>query len=67
MTEQLIETLRPLINAAEYEDEVLKKASKAAAGLGKWVRAMVQYDDAMKVVKPKQAQLKEAKEASAAA
>jgi len=28
---------------------------------------MVQYDDAMKVVKPKQAQLKEAKEASAAA
>ena len=28
---------------------------------------MVQYDDAMKVVKPKQAELKEAKESSAAA
>jgi dynein heavy chain len=41
MSEQLIETLRPLIEAPEYDDEVLKKASKAAAGLGKWVRAMV--------------------------
>jgi dynein heavy chain, axonemal len=39
----------------------------AAAGLAKWVRAIVQYDEAMKVVKPKQAQLKEAQESSAAA
>jgi len=53
MTEDLINTLRPLIEDPNYDDEVLKKASKAAAGLGKWVRAMVQYDDAMKVVKPK--------------
>lgn len=64
---ELIEKLRPLIDAPEYEDGVLQKASKAAWGLAKWVRAMVQYDDAMKVVKPKQAQLKEAKESSAAA
>ena len=64
---ELIDTLRPVIEQPEYEDSVLQKASKAAWGLAKWVRAMVQYDDAMKVVKPKQAQLKEAKESSAAA
>jgi hypothetical protein len=33
----------------------LTKVSVAAAGLAKWVRAIVQYDEAMKVVKPKQA------------
>lgn len=67
MTEELINTLKPLIEAPDYDDNVLKNASKAAAGLGKWVRAMVQYDDAMKIVKPKQKQLKEAQESSAAA
>jgi dynein heavy chain len=50
-----------------YQDEVLSKVSKAAWGLAKWVRAIVQYDEAMKVVKPKQQQLKEAEETAAAA
>jgi len=39
----------------------------AVVGLAKWVRAIVQYDEAMKVVKPKQAQLKEAQESASAA
>lgn len=64
---ELIEALRPLIEAEEYKDEKLQKASKAAFGLAKWVRAMVQYYDAMKIVKPKQAELAEAKGTSAAA
>jgi dynein heavy chain len=50
---ELIEELRPIIEDKGYEDGILKNASKAAWGLGKWVRAMVQYDDAMKIVKPK--------------
>ncbi len=50
---EIIEKLRPLITAPEYKDEVLKNVSKAAWGLAKWVRAMVQYDDAMKIVRPK--------------
>jgi len=64
---ELIEKLRPLIQAPEYDDTVLSKASKAAWGLAKWVRAMVQYDDAMKIVKPKQAELATAKASSAEA
>ena len=63
----LIEVLKPLIDDPNYQDEVLSKVSKAAWGLAKWVRAIVQYDEAMKVVKPKQQQLKEANEQSAAA
>lgn len=53
---ETIEKLRPIIEAPEYDDKILKNASQAAFGLGKWVRAMVQYDDAMKIVKPKKAQ-----------
>jgi dynein heavy chain, axonemal len=48
-----IETLKPLIEAPEYEEGKIENASKAAFGLSKWVKAMVQYDEAMKVVKPK--------------
>ena len=64
---EIIDKLRPLIEAPEYDDMVLQKASKAAWGLAKWVRAMVSYDDAMKVVKPKQQELAEAKAQSAEA
>lgn len=56
----LIEQLKPMIEDPNFQDDVLSKVSKAAAGLARWVRAIVQYDEAMKVVKPKQQQLKEA-------
>ena len=52
---EIIEKLKPIIKSDEYDDGKLKNASNAAWGLAKWVRAMVQYDDAMKVVRPKQA------------
>ena len=58
---ETIEKLRPIISDEDYEDSVLKRASLAAYGLGKWVRAMVQYDDAMKIVKPKKAEAEKAK------
>lgn len=60
----IIEKLKPLVSDPNYDDKVLEKSSKAAQGLAKWVRAIVQYDEAMKVVKPKQAQLKEAQASS---
>jgi len=47
-----------------YSDEVLRGASKAAFGIAKWVRAMIQYDEAMKIVRPKREQLKFAQESS---
>ena len=64
---EMIEVLKPILEDPNYQEEVLVKASVAANGLSKWVKAIVQYDEAMKIVKPKQAQLKEAKEASEAA
>jgi dynein heavy chain len=62
-----IETLKPLIESPDYEEGKIENASKAAFGLSKWVKAMVQYDEAMKVVKPKQEELKGAKELAATA
>jgi hypothetical protein len=64
---ETIEKLRPIIESSDYDDKVLKNASQAAFGLGKWVRAMVQYDDAMKIVKPKKAEAEKAKGEAAAA
>ncbi|CAM9110379.1 unnamed protein product, partial [Ectocarpus fasciculatus] len=45
----------------EFDPEVLaKKGSAAAAGLGRWVHAMVKYDRVARVVAPKRAALAEA-------
>lgn len=59
--------MRPILVSPEYSDEALSKASKAAHGIAKWCRAMIQYHDAMKVVVPKKIELAQAKESSAAA
>jgi dynein heavy chain len=45
----------------------MKNTSVAALGISNWTKAIIQYDDAMKVVKPKQIELKAAKEESAKA
>ena len=69
MNPEIVANIAEITDSPEYADSALKNASKAAAGLGNWVRAMVAYDIAMKIVTPKkeklaeaQAQLKEAKE-----
>lgn len=61
---KIIEAVKPVIESPDYSEEVLKNASKAAFGLSKWVRAIVQYDEAAKVIAPKRQKLKEAKAAS---
>ena len=70
MDPAIVATIKEITESPEYSESELKKASLAALGLGNWVRAMVAYDEAMKVVTPKkiklaeaQAQLKEAQEA----
>lgn len=37
----VVEKLKPILESPEYDDKILKNASNAAWGLGKWVRAMV--------------------------
>ena len=64
---ELVEKMTPMLATPAMADETLKKAGKAAMGIGNWIKAIIEYDNAMKIVKPKQAQLAEAKEASAAA
>ncbi len=45
----------------------MKRAGKAALGIGSWIKAIIEYDNAMRIVKPKQAELAIAKATSAAA
>lgn len=51
----------------DFTDEKLKNASKAAFGIAKWCRAIISYDDAMKIVTPKKIELAKAVEKSGAA
>ncbi|CAE7037052.1 DNAH7 [Symbiodinium sp. CCMP2592] len=50
---EVIEKLKPLEDDPEFDPEVIKKASTAAMGICKWVRAMIVYDGVAKVVGPK--------------
>lgn len=54
---ELVEKMTPLLSTPEFADDTLKKAGKAALGIGSWIKAIIEYDNAMKIVKPKQAQL----------
>ena len=45
-----------------FEPSKVAKASQAAEGLCKWVRAMVLYDRVIKIVAPKKAKLAEAEQ-----
>ena len=50
---KLVEDMRPILAEDGFADAALKNASKAAFGIGKWCRAIIEYDDAMKIVRPK--------------
>jgi len=56
----IMEKLKPLEEDPSFEPEAIKKASVAAYGICKWVRAMIVYDGVAKVVAPKKAQLEKA-------
>jgi hypothetical protein len=64
---ELVVQLKPILESPDYTEDKMAKTSQAALGISNWTKAIVQYDEAMKVVKPKQQQLKEAEEASAKA
>jgi len=58
--EAVIAKVRPLYENPEFEPDKIKKASLAAMGICKWVRAMVVYDKVAKEVGPKKLKLAKA-------
>lgn len=62
ITQDTVDKLRPYIENSKFEPENVRKASVAAEGLCKWVRAMVNYYYINKDVKPKQESLRAATE-----
>ena len=67
MDPRIVERVKKYTIRPDFTPEVVKKASVAAAGLCKWVHAMVTYDEVAKVVAPKRAALLRATEELAAA
>merc|ERR1719262_1516546 len=63
MGDDIISKVTPLYNDPSFEPDVIKKASIAAMGICKWVRAMVIYDKVAKEVGPKRAALAKAEKA----
>merc|ERR1712159_517815 len=53
----------PLYESEAFDPDIIKKASIAAMGICKWVRAMVVYDKVAKDVGPKRAKLAAAEKA----
>merc|ERR1712039_480533 len=58
--EHVMANLKPLEDDPDFDPEAVKKASVAACGICKWVRAMIVYDGVAKVVGPKRAALNKA-------
>ena len=60
-------TLKPLLESDEFDEDVLKKASKAALGIAKWFKAIVRLDDAKLKLAPLEEATANAKAAAAEA
>jgi dynein heavy chain len=61
MNPDVITEAKKFTDDPDFDPEVVaKKGSMAAAGLAKWVHAMVKYDRVARLVAPKRASLKEA-------
>jgi dynein heavy chain len=58
--ESVIAKVKPLYDDQAFDPDIIKKASLAAMGICKWVRAMVVYDKVAKEVGPKKAKLAKA-------
>jgi dynein heavy chain len=56
----IINKITPLTENKNFDPEIIKRSSRAAYGICKWVQAMVIYDKVFKVVKPKRIALAEA-------
>src|SRR3546814_13517644 len=56
----IIEKVTVFVNDPEFDPDFMRTKSVAAAGLCKWVHAMVKYDRVVKVVAPKKEALEEA-------
>merc|ERR1719482_561073 len=64
ISEAVMVKVLPLFNDPAFEPDIVKKASIAAMGICKWVRAMVIYDKVAKDVGPKRAKLPAAEKAA---
>lgn len=51
--EALVSKMEGLLASDGFKDKALKNAGKAAFGIGSWCRAIIEYYNAMKIVKPK--------------
>ncbi|KAG2382014.1 hypothetical protein C9374_005806 [Naegleria lovaniensis] len=62
ITDETVELLMPYINYSFFTYDIIKSSSSAASNLCTWVRAMVEYHNVEKDVRPKRERLREAEE-----
>ena len=66
--EALLKKLKKNYTSREdFQPEIVKKFSAAAESLCKWARALENYSEVLKIIKPKQASLKQAESEKAVA
>jgi dynein heavy chain, axonemal len=57
IAESVVAKVQPFMDNPSFDPEAVKKSSLAAAGICKWVRAMIIYERVAKLVGPKREQL----------
>ena len=55
MPNSLIKKVKPYLAKPEFEPKAMQRSSTAGYGISVWVRAIIQYDIAAKIIKPKKA------------
>lgn len=60
LTDAIIDKVSTVTNSSEFDLNSIKKSSTAAYGLAFWSKALVDFHNINKIVKPKQAELEEA-------
>ena len=63
LTDRIVEPLRPLLADPNFTPEIVRSSSVAAAGLCRWLHAVVGYHDTVKVVAPKERAVEDAQAA----
>ena len=58
----ILNKVKPIVTREDFNPEIILGKNKAAGGIAKWCKAMREYAEALKIVKPKEEKLRQMSE-----
>jgi len=59
VSNKILAKVKPIVTNKDFDPAIILNKNKAAGGMARWCKAIYTYSEALKIVKPKQANLKE--------